>query len=88
MDLSAVGDLLASGLTLAKEIGKGGGGSTEEPTVCMSLLPVALGVAFVALQRFRRALRERGMLTRDPRKVERKKPGRPKARKRFQFSKR
>lgn len=33
-------------------------------------------------------LRERGLLTRDPRKVERKKPGRPKARKRFQFSKR
>ncbi len=33
-------------------------------------------------------LRERGMLTRDPRQVERKKPGRPKARKRFQFSKR
>jgi small subunit ribosomal protein S9 len=36
----------------------------------------------------RRALRDGGMLTRDPRKVERKKPGRPKARKRFQFSKR
>ena len=36
----------------------------------------------------RRTLREKGMLTRDPRKVERKKPGRPKARKRFQFSKR
>jgi small subunit ribosomal protein S9 len=34
------------------------------------------------------ALREKGMLTRDARKVERKKPGRPKARKRFQFSKR
>jgi small subunit ribosomal protein S9 len=33
-------------------------------------------------------LRERGMLTRDARQVERKKPGRPKARKRFQFSKR
>jgi small subunit ribosomal protein S9 len=33
-------------------------------------------------------LREKGLLTRDPRKVERKKPGRPKARKRFQFSKR
>ena len=31
---------------------------------------------------------EKGLLTRDPRKVERKKPGRPKARKRFQFSKR
>ena len=36
----------------------------------------------------RAALRGRGMLTRDPRVVERKKPGRPKARKRFQFSKR
>ncbi len=36
----------------------------------------------------RHALREKGMLTRDSRKVERKKPGRPKARKRFQFSKR
>ncbi|MCY4399488.1 MAG: 30S ribosomal protein S9 [Gemmatimonadetes bacterium] len=36
----------------------------------------------------RPALRESGMLTRDARKVERKKPGRPKARKRFQFSKR
>jgi small subunit ribosomal protein S9 len=36
----------------------------------------------------RKALRERGMLTRDPREVERKKPGRPGARKRFQFSKR
>jgi small subunit ribosomal protein S9 len=33
-------------------------------------------------------LRKHGLLTRDPRKVERKKPGRPKARKRFQFSKR
>ena len=33
-------------------------------------------------------LREHGMLTRDARQVERKKPGRPKARKRFQFSKR
>ena len=36
----------------------------------------------------RPALRELGMLTRDARQVERKKPGRPKARKRFQFSKR
>ena len=36
----------------------------------------------------RKPLRENGMLTRDARKVERKKPGRPKARKRFQFSKR
>ncbi len=33
-------------------------------------------------------LRNFGLLTRDARAVERKKPGRPKARKRFQFSKR
>jgi hypothetical protein len=59
MDLSALSDLLANAGTLAKEVGKGGGGSTEEPTVCMSLLPVALGVAFVALQRLRQAIRAR-----------------------------
>ncbi len=34
------------------------------------------------------ALKANGFVTRDPREVERKKPGRPKARKRFQFSKR
>ena len=34
------------------------------------------------------ALRREGFMTRDPRAVERKKPGQPKARKRFQFSKR
>ena len=34
------------------------------------------------------ALRAAGFMTRDPREVERKKPGRPGARKRFQFSKR
>ena len=33
-------------------------------------------------------LRAEGFMTRDPRAVERKKPGQPKARKRFQFSKR
>jgi small subunit ribosomal protein S9 len=33
-------------------------------------------------------LKQAGFLTRDPREVERKKPGQPKARKRFQFSKR
>ena len=36
----------------------------------------------------RTKLRTGGFLTRDPRAVERKKPGRPGARKRFQFSKR
>lgn len=37
---------------------------------------------------FRPALKAKGVLTRDPRMVERKKPGQKKARKRFQFSKR
>ena len=37
---------------------------------------------------YRPKLKAAGFLTRDPREVERKKPGRPKARKRFQFSKR
>lgn len=37
---------------------------------------------------FRPALKSEGFLRRDPRMVERKKYGRPKARKRFQFSKR
>jgi small subunit ribosomal protein S9 len=36
----------------------------------------------------RTALKPLGLLTRDPRMVERKKPGQKKARKRFQFSKR
>lgn len=36
----------------------------------------------------RPALKHAGFLTRDPREVERKKPGQPGARKRFQFSKR
>ena len=34
------------------------------------------------------ALKAEGFMTRDPREVERKKPGQPKARKKFQFSKR
>ena len=36
----------------------------------------------------KKALRAEGFVTRDSREVERKKPGRPKARRRFQFSKR
>ncbi|MDP8321141.1 MAG: 30S ribosomal protein S9 [Candidatus Stygibacter australis] len=39
-------------------------------------------------EELRGTLKKGGFLTRDPRMVERKKPGQPKARKRFQFSKR
>jgi len=52
---------------------------------------VRLGLARALLQvdeSYRARLRGEELLTRDPREVERKKPGRPKARKRFQFSKR
>ncbi|MSR22885.1 MAG: 30S ribosomal protein S9 [Gemmatimonadetes bacterium] len=52
---------------------------------------IRLAVARAVLLRdgeVRPLLRKHGLLTRDARKVERKKPGRPKARKRFQFSKR
>jgi len=52
---------------------------------------IALGIsrALVDLnEEFRQPLKAAGLLTRDPRKVERKKYGQPKARKNFQFSKR
>ena len=52
---------------------------------------VRLGIAraLVAInEEFRTLLRKEDLMTRDPRMVERKKYGQPKARKRFQFSKR
>jgi small subunit ribosomal protein S9 len=52
-------------------------------------LRLAVARALVKIEEtHRRKLRDLGLLTRDARAVERKKPGRPKARKRFQFSKR
>jgi small subunit ribosomal protein S9 len=50
-----------------------------------------LGIARALLEvnpEFRPALKAAGLLRRDPRSVERKKPGRKKARRSFQFSKR
>ena len=50
-----------------------------------------LGIARALIKvnpEYKSALRAEGFVTRDPRVVERKKPGQPKARKRFQFSKR
>ncbi|KHJ39037.1 30S ribosomal protein S9 [Pedobacter glucosidilyticus] len=50
---------------------------------------LAIAKAIVELDGIRKpALRAKGLMTRDRRMVERKKPGRAKARKRFQFSKR
>ena len=39
-------------------------------------------------EEYKTLLKEEGLMTRDPRMVERMKPGQPKARKKFQFSKR
>jgi small subunit ribosomal protein S9 len=62
-----------------------GGGQTGQA----GALRLAVARALVKIDEGnRRKLRELGLLTRDARSVERKKPGRPKARKRFQFSKR
>lgn len=50
-----------------------------------------LGIARALVEvngEYKSALRAEGLMTRDPRMVERKKPGQKKARKRFQFSKR
>jgi small subunit ribosomal protein S9 len=50
-----------------------------------------LGIARALVEvnpEYKSTLRTNGFMTRDPREVERKKPGQPKARKRFQFSKR
>ncbi len=62
-----------------------GGGTTGQAGA------IRLGIARALLKadpELRASLREKGLLTRDAREVERKKPGRPGARKRFQFSKR
>ncbi|MDX2193071.1 MAG: 30S ribosomal protein S9 [Gemmatimonadales bacterium] len=62
-----------------------GGGMTGQA----GALRLAIARALVtADEQHRGKLRQHGLLTRDPRMVERKKPGRAGARKRFQFSKR
>ncbi|MFH1392132.1 MAG: 30S ribosomal protein S9 [bacterium] len=63
---------------------KGGGVSSQEQAV-------KLGLARVLIKYkpdLKQSLRAAGLLTRDPREVERKKPGRKKARRRPQWSKR
>lgn len=62
-----------------------GGGLTGQA----GALRLAIARALVKIDEGHRGkLRSLGLLTRDARAVERKKPGRPKARKKFQFSKR
>lgn len=59
------------------------------PTGQAGAIKLGIARALVAVnEELRTALRQQGLLTRDPRMVERKKYGQRKARKRFQFSKR
>ena len=62
-----------------------GGGFTGQSQA----LRLAIARALVKINEDdKKALKSQGFITRDSRAVERKKPGRPKARRRFQFSKR
>jgi small subunit ribosomal protein S9 len=62
-----------------------GGGITGQAEA----LRLAISRALIQIdEEYRPVLKKEGLLRRDPRMVERKKPGQPKARKRFQFSKR
>jgi small subunit ribosomal protein S9 len=63
---------------------KGGGASGQAGALRLAIARALLGVD----DTHRAKLRAAGLLTRDARMVERKKPGQPGARKRFQFSKR
>ncbi|MGM0622260.1 MAG: 30S ribosomal protein S9 [Bacteroidota bacterium] len=52
-------------------------------------LRLAISRALIKIDpELRKNLKSAGLLTRDPREIERKKPGQPGARKKFQFSKR
>jgi len=64
---------------------KGGGLSGQAGAIRLAL---ARAILNINPEQFHNMLRKGGFLTRDPREVERKKYGQPKARKRFQYSKR
>ncbi|MFV0344961.1 MAG: 30S ribosomal protein S9 [Bacteroidales bacterium] len=63
---------------------KGGGINGQAEALRLAIARALLKVD----AEYRPALKAAGFLTRDSREVERKKPGQPKARKKFQFSKR
>ena len=63
------------------------GGGTKGQAEALRL-GIARALCEVDAEAYRPALKAAGFLTRDAREVERKKPGQPGARRRFQFSKR
>ena len=67
------------------KVNVGGGGITGQAEA----VRLAISKALIEINpEWKSALKAQGLTTRDPRMVERKKPGQPKARKQFQFSKR
>jgi len=62
----------------------GGGVTGQSEAIRLGISRAAVAIDPTLRQNFRK----QGLMTRDPRMVERKKPGQPKARARFQFSKR
>jgi small subunit ribosomal protein S9 len=69
--------------TMINLVGGGTSGQAEA-----ARLGIARALCKIDKETYRSALKAAGLLTRDSREVERKKPGQPGARKRFQFSKR
>ena len=63
------------------------GGGTKGQAEAVRLA-IARALCKIDKEAYRPVLKVNGLLTRDPREVERKKPGQPGARRRFQFSKR
>jgi small subunit ribosomal protein S9 len=84
---AAVAPLEATGMLKSWDIwaNVGGGGTTGQADAVSLGLARAIAKAVPDLDS---TLRDHGLLTRDARMVERKKPGQPGARRRFQFSKR
>ena len=77
-------ELLEAGEKYDIKANLNGGGFTGQSQA----LRLAIARALVKINaEDKKTLKDQGFLTRDAREVERKKPGRPKARRRFQFSK-
>lgn len=71
--------------TVDVKVNVNGGGVTGQAEA----VRLAIARALIEMNAdYKPALKAEGLVTRDPRMVERKKPGQKKARKRFQFSKR
>lgn len=86
-------DAVQAPIKVAEDAGKAydyfikvsGGGITGQAEAARHGIARALATVD---EKLKKAMRVNGFLTRDDRMVERKKPGQPKARKKFQFSKR